>query len=172
MKLSIRTTLLTAAACTAFAAPVFADTISCVVTAPAIRLRKSPSRNAPVLAILKKGTFATAEGKCEGGWVKVSSEDGRISGYVGGWAIADRTPKAAAAPVAAPVAAKPAPQEEMRVEVAPAVPPRKDAPTNEMLAVQITELRLKVLGIDRDLDLMRKDIQKIKLANGRGSHHK
>ena len=171
MKRLIRNTILTAAACTAFAAPALADTVSCVVTAPAIRLRKSPSKNAPVLAVLKKGMFATAEGKCEGGWVKVSSADGRLSGYVGGWAIADRSPKTAAA-VAPAADVKPASPEQTTTEAAPAVAARKESPTNEMLAVQITELRLKVLGIDRDLDMMRKDIQKLKVASTRSGRRK
>ena len=161
MKRFFRTTVLTARAISAFVGPVLAESVTCVVTAPGIRLRKSPSKHAQVIAILKKDSVATAVGKCDGGWVKVTAKDGRLSGYVGGWALADMAPKTAAA--SAPVVAK-----------APATPVAApvEVPTNEMLAVQITDLRMKVLGLDRDVDVMKKDIQKIKVAVARKSRHK
>ena len=170
MNQMIRKTILSAAALTAFASPALADSASCIVTAPAIRLRQSPSKNSKVVAILKKDTLATAVGKCSGGWVKVTAKDGRLSGYVGGWAIADLTPGAAVKSVtpATPEVAK-AP---LATPATPAVAEPKEIPTNEMLAVQITDLRLKVLGLDRDMDIMKKDIQKIKTAVGRKTRHK
>lgn len=162
----IRNTILTAAALIAFAAPALADSAACVVTAPEIRLRKGPSKQSKVIAILKKDTPATAVGKCDGGWVKVTAKDGRLSGYVGGWALGEATQKAAAAPVVAatPVVAK-------SEATLPAAAP-KEVPNNELLAIQITDLRLKVLGLDRDVDLMKKDIHKIKVAIGRKTRHK
>jgi len=48
---------------------------------------------------------------------------------------------------------------------------QREVPSNEKLAVQITELRLNVLGIERDMDKMGKDIQKIRVLlkkNGSG----
>jgi hypothetical protein len=41
-------------------------------------------------------------------------------------------------------------------------PLTREVPSNEKLAYQITELRLNVLGIERDMDKMGKDIMKIK----------
>ena len=161
MKHMIRTTILTTAALTALAAPALADSASCIVTAPEIRLRKSPSKNAPIIAILKKDTLATAVGKCGGGWVKVTAKDGRLSGYVGGWALQDLAPKAAAA------TANPAVPEVVKAQAAPPVVEVKEIPNNEKLAIQITDLRLKVLGLDRDMDIMKQDIQKIKRAVAR-----
>jgi uncharacterized protein YgiM (DUF1202 family) len=166
MKQMIRNTILTAAAFAAFAAPAFADS-ACIVTAPEIRLRKSPSKKSKVVAVLKKDTLATSVGKCGGGWVKVTSKDGRLSGYVGGWAIADVTPAtvAASASPALPVVVV-----KTETAVSDAVP--KETPTNDALAIQITDLRLKVLGLDRDVDTMKKDIQKIKVAVARNGRHK
>ena len=151
-------TILAAAAVTVLAAPVLADTSVCTIKSPEIRLRKSPSKNAHIVAILKKDTRVTAE-SCAGGWVKVASEDGRFSGYVGGWALSAAAPKvvAAAAIPAVPEVAKAEP-----VLVTAAAP--KDAPTNEKLAIQITELRLNVLGIERDMEKMNHEIQKIKVS--------
>lgn len=37
------------------------------------------------------------------------------------------------------------------------------------MAIQITQLRLNILGLDRDVQKMKKDIQKIKAAVGRKS---
>jgi uncharacterized protein YgiM (DUF1202 family) len=162
----VRKMLLTAAVLTVFAAPALAESAACVVTAPEIRLRKGPSKQSQVIAILKKDTLATAVGKCGGGWVKVTAKDGKLSGYVGGWALGEATPKAAAAPAVAatPVVAK-------TDAPAPAAAP-KEVPTNELLAIQITDLRLKVLGLDRDVDMMKKDIHKIKATIGRKVRHK
>ncbi len=180
MKHSIRTTILAAAALSALAAtapakasaaPAPADATSCVVTAPEIRLRQSPSKHAKVVGVLTKDTVATAIGKCGGGWVKVTAKDGRLTGYVGGWALADLTPKAAAAAVAAVVPAAAKVEATPAVAAVPLAAP-KDIPSNELLAVQITDLRLKVLGLDRDVDIMKKDIQKIKLATARKPKHK
>jgi uncharacterized protein YgiM (DUF1202 family) len=154
----IRTTILVAAAFTAFAAPALAESVACTVTAPEIRLRKSQSKKARVLAVLKKDDRATAEGKCSGGWVKITSEDGRLSGYVAGWALAEATPKVAAPSVA------PADVQVASVEAAPPVTAVKEIPNNEQLAIQITDLRLKVLGLDRDVEKIKKDIQKIKAS--------
>jgi hypothetical protein len=160
MNNKIRTTLLAAAVITALAAPALADTAVCTVSAPEIRLRKSPSKKAHIVAVLKKDARVTASGPCAGGWVKVSSEDGRHSGYVGGWALAAAAPTVAAAPVtpATPAVAK--------AEAAPPVAALKEIPSNEKLAVQITELRLNVLGIERDMEKMHKEIQKIKVSIG------
>lgn len=156
MKNLMRNTLL-AAALTALAAPAFAESTTCTVTAPEIRLRKTPSKKARVIAVLRKDTRVTTDGKCEGGWVKVSSADGR-TGYVGGWAISGGQSAEAAAPAAAPAEAAP-----VKVVEAPA-PAAKEPPTNEQLAIQITELRLNVLSLSRDMDRVKKDIRKIKVA--------
>ncbi|WP_129126445.1 SH3 domain-containing protein [Geomonas oryzae] len=153
MSIKIRSIILAATAIAAFAAPVLAESTNCTVTAPEIRLRKSPSKKAKVVAILKKETKVSAE-KCSGGWVKVSSEDGKMAGYVGGWALA-----------AAPVLV--ASTEPVPVSVsapAPAAEPVKEIPSNEKLAMQITDLRLKMLTVERDVAMMRKDIKKIKVA--------
>ncbi|GFO67343.1 hypothetical protein GMLC_09220 [Geomonas limicola] len=161
-------TLLAAISLIALAVPVLADTSLCVVKAPEIRLRKSPSKKARVIAVLKKDARVNAE-TCGGGWVKVSSPDGHLAGYVGGWALSAEAPKVtgAAAPVvvaatpAPPPVAAPAPVKPEPVKPTPVV---KEVPTNEKLAIQITELRLNVLGIERDMDKMNKDIQKIKTS--------
>lgn len=151
MSIKIRSIILAATAIAAFAAPVLAESTNCTVTAPEIRLRKSPSKKAKVVAILKKETKVSAE-KCSGGWVKVSSEDGKMAGYVGGWALA-----------AAPVMV--ASVEPVAVSApAPAAEPVKEIPSNEKLAMQITDLRLKMLTVERDVAMMRKDIKKIKVA--------
>ena len=166
MKQTIRNTVLTVAAFVAFAAPALADS-ACIVTAPEIRLRKSPSKKSKVVAVLKKDSLATAVGKCGGGWVKVTSKDGKLSGYVGGWALAD---VAAGTAAAGTTAALPAVVVKTETSVPDAAP--KEIPSNESLAIQITDLRLKVLGLGRDVDAMKKDIQKIKVAVGRNARHK
>jgi uncharacterized protein YgiM (DUF1202 family) len=173
-------TILAAVSLIALAAPALAETSQCVVKAPEINLRKSPSKKAGIIAVLKKDTKVTAQA-CAGGWVKVSSADGRRVGYVGGWALAPETTKTAAAltppvpvaPMVPVVSASSAPSlpimpvvaainpEVTRHEAGPIV---RDAPSNEKLAYQITELRLNVLGIERDMDKMGKDITKIKQA--------
>jgi hypothetical protein len=156
-------TLLAAAVITTFAAPVLADTV-CTVNTAEIRLRKTPSMKGKVIAVLKKDAQVTTVGACSGGWVKIASTDGRLAGYVGGWALSSNAPKAAAAePPAQPVA---------KVEQAIPVTAVKDVPSNEKLAIQITELRLNVLGIERDMEKMDKDIQKIKLTLNRKKGHK
>jgi hypothetical protein len=157
----IRVSLLAVLVVSAFAAPALAESAACTVNAPEIRLRKSPSKKAHVVAILKKDARVTAEA-CSGGWVKVVSSDGRLSGYVGGWALSASAPKIAALPAPAP-SAKP---EVAKVEAAPVVaaPAPKEIPSNEKLAIQITDLRLNVLGIERDMDRMSKEIQKIKIS--------
>jgi hypothetical protein len=81
----------------------------------------------------------------------------------------------AAVPVAAPAAAPapaavPAPAKQEPVKPVVAAP--KEIPSNEKLAIQITELRLNVLGIERDMDKMGKDIQKIKVAMKKTSSSK
>lgn len=173
-------TILAAVSLMALAAPVLADTSVCVVKAPELRLRKSPSMKSRVVAVLKKDARVNAE-SCAGGWVKVASPDGRLAGYVGGWALTAEAPKAAAAsmapvtvaavPAAAPApAAMPAPAKQEPVKQVVAAP--KEIPSNEKLAIQITELRLNVLGIERDMDKMGKDIQKIKVAMKKNSPSK
>ena len=167
--------LIVAVAVTLFAAPAFADTLTCTVTAPGLRLRQSPSKGAKVIAILKKDTQLVAAGKCSGGWVKVASGDGKLSGYVGGWAIAPSTPGVVAA-----LAVHPAPVQEaahaepLREAVAPQVQsvPRRTVPGNEQLAIQITELRLNVLGIERELDTMKKEIRQIQTTVASRSRQK
>ena len=154
--IQIRTTLLAVAAVAAFAVPALAESAICTVSAPEIRLRKGPSKKAKVIAILRKDTRVTTAKECAGGWVKVASEDGKLKGYVGGWALAGSAgtvAEAAAAPAAAPAA-----------EAAPAAAVPKEIPSNEKLAMQITELRLNVLGIERDMQKMNKEIRKIKVA--------
>ena len=47
---------------------------------------------------------------------------------------------------------------------APAAEAVKEVPSNEKLAMQITDLRLKVLNVERDVAMVRKDIRKIKVA--------
>jgi uncharacterized protein YgiM (DUF1202 family) len=165
MNQRIRTSILTAATLTLFVAPALADMTICTVTAPEIRLRKSPSKKSHVIAILKKDDRVTSVGKCSGGWVKVASENGKLKGYVGGWAIADVVPKAAASTVT--------PQPEVAKVEAPAPgAPRMEIPSNEQLAVQITQLRLNVLSLDRDMEKMNKEIQKIKSTISRKSARK
>jgi uncharacterized protein YgiM (DUF1202 family) len=172
-------TILAAVSLTALAAPALAETSPCVVKAPEINLRKSPSKKAGIIAVLKKDTKVTAQA-CAGGWVKVSSADGRRVGYVGGWALAPESTKTASAALTPPVPVAPmvpvvsassAPSlpimpvvaainpEVARHEAGPLI---RDVPSNEKLAYQITELRLNVLGIERDMDRMGKDITKIK----------
>lgn len=152
MRNRIRTILLTTAAVAALAVPALAESTTCTVTAPEIRLRKSPSKKAKVLAVLKKDAQVTADKACSGGWVKVVSQDGKFTGYVGGWALSGAAPAAAEAPAAS----------QAEAPVAAAVP--REVPSNEKLAMQITELRLNVLGIERDMQMMKKDIKKIKVA--------
>lgn len=164
MNLKIRTMILAASAIAMFAAPALADTV-CTVNAPEIRLRKSPSKKAHVVAVLKKDAQVTTVGDCAGGWVKIVSTDGRLSGYVGGWALTSAAPKAAANAVAAQ-------PEVAKSEPAIPVTAVKEIPSNEKLAVQITELRLNVLGIERDMDKMHKEIQKIKISIGHKKGHK
>jgi uncharacterized protein YgiM (DUF1202 family) len=156
MKPNVRTIILTVAAFTAFAAPALAESTNCVVTAPEIRVRKSPSKGARVVSILKKDAKVAAVNKCGHGWVKVTSEDGRVSGYVGGWALAD-----VAINVATPAIVTEG-TETAKVEPAAAVAVAKDVPSNEQLAVQITKLRLDVLRLDRDMAGVKKEIQRVK----------
>lgn len=166
MNHKIRTMIL-AAAVTAIAAPAFADTI-CTVNAPELRLRKSPSKKAHVVAVLKKDQQVTTVGDCAGGWVKIASTDGRLSGYVGGWALTSIAPKVTGA--ASPIPQPEVPKTEAIIPVtAPVV---KEIPTNEKLAMQITELRLNVLGIERDMDKMNHEIQKIKMSITKKKGHK
>lgn len=148
--------ILAAAALTAFAAPALADTVECTVNAPEIRLRKSPSKKAHVITILKKNARVTTNGACAGGWVKVTSENGRLSGYVGGWALSAAAPKVATV--------TPVHSEDAVADPAPSVDAPKQAATNEQLAIQITELRLNVLGIERNVERLDKEIQKIKVT--------
>jgi uncharacterized protein YgiM (DUF1202 family) len=166
MNQRIRTIVLAAAAVTVFAAPALADTV-CTVKAPEIYLRKSPSKKGHVLAVLKKDAQVTTVGGCSGGWVKIVATDGKLSGYVGGWALAaGAAPKAAAAEVA------PAQPQAAKADQAIPVTAPREIPTNEKLAVQITELRLNVLGIERNMDKMNKEIQKIKSTMNRKKGHK
>ena len=164
MNVRIRTMILAAAGLATFAAPALADTV-CTVNAP-IRLRKSPSKSAKVVAVLKKDAQVTAVGACEGGWVKIASTDNHLSGYVGGWALTSGAPKAAAAAVA------PAQAEVAKVEQATPVSAPMEVPSNEKLAMQITEMRLNVLAIERNMDKMDKEIQKIKVTINRKKGHK
>jgi uncharacterized protein YgiM (DUF1202 family) len=168
MNQKFRTIILTAAAVTAFAAPALADTV-CTVNAPEIRLRKGPSKKARVIAILKKDAQVTTIGDCAGGWVKIASTDGRLSGYVGGWSLSSTAPKAAAlsAPATTTAPAATEATEVTKAEQAIPVTAPNAVPTNEKLAVQITELRLNVLGIERDMEKMNKEIQKIKVSISR-----
>lgn len=158
MNYRIRTVLLAAAAMTAFAAPAVADIAVCTVKAPAIRLRKSPNKNASIVAVLKKDARVTTGGACAGGWVKVTSEDGRLDGYVAGWAITDTAAEIAAGTIT------PAKPEVVNAEPAPSAATQLAVPSNEKLAIQITDLRLNVLGIERDMARMNKEIQNIKTA--------
>ncbi|BCG46625.1 SH3 type 3 domain protein [Citrifermentans bremense] len=149
MRKHIRSIVLAAAAVAAFAVPALAESTLCTITAPEMRLRKSPSKKAKVVAILKKDTKVTAA-QCSGGWVKVSSEDGKLNGYVGGWALASAPTQVAEAPAT------------QVSDAAPSTVAQKEVPSNEKLAMQITELRLNVLGIERDMQQMHKEIRKIK----------
>lgn len=158
----VRTIILAAATLTAFAAPALADALTCAVTAPAIRLRQSPSKTAPTLAILKKDVQVIAQSECSGGWVKVSVEDGRFIGYVGGWALSNPDAfKVAAAEVATGAAATGG--------ATPAVAGQAQIPSNEQLAIQFTQLRLNVLGLGRDVAKMKKDIKGIKVMVARNN---
>jgi hypothetical protein len=170
----ISTTILVAAALSAFAASALADTTTCTVTSDELRLRKSPSKHGRVVAILKKDARVTTVGACRGGWVKVASEDGRLSGYVGGWALFGEAPKVIAS---GPNQAKPEPVQAELVKPAAIAKPelakaavvapvaaRMEVPTNEHLAIQITQLRLNLLGLDRDMEVMKKEVAKIKAS--------
>lgn len=151
MRKHIRSIILAAAAVAAFAVPALAESSTvCTVTAPEMRLRKSPSKKAKVVAILKKDTKVTAE-QCSGGWVKVSSQDGKLNGYIGGWALS-----------AAPTQVAEAPATQVADTAPSTIAAQKEIPSNEKLAMQITELRLNVLGIERDMQQMHKEIRKIK----------
>ncbi|WP_026841704.1 SH3 domain-containing protein [Citrifermentans bremense] len=151
MRKDIRSIILAAAAVAAFAVPALAESSTvCTVTAPEMRLRKSPSKKAKVVAIIKKDTKVTAE-QCSGGWVKVSSQDGKLNGYIGGWALA-----------AAPTQVAEAPATQVADTAPSTIAAQKEVPSNEKLAMQITELRLNVLGIERDMQQMHKEIRKIK----------
>lgn len=169
----IRSIVLTVIAMAACSAPVLAETVQCTVSAPSIRVRKSPSKKSHVVAVLKKDSRITAADKCSGGWVKVRSEDGRVSGYVGGWALSESADKVAvtAAEAAKPEAAKPeTPKTETpKTETAKPAVALKEIPTNEQLAIQITDLRLHVLGMDRNMKKMSRDIKKIKVAMARSA---
>ena len=150
MSNKIRTTILAVTAVAAFAVPALAESTICTVNTSEIRLRKSPSKSAKVLAVLKKDAQVTTDKACAGGWVKVVSSNGK-RGYVGGWALTPAAPTVAES--TAPPDAEPA---------APATVQR-EIPSNEKLAMQITELRLNVLGIERDMQQMNKEIKKIKV---------
>jgi len=153
MNTKIRSIILAVAAVAALAAPALAETTICTVNAPEIRLRKSPSMKGRVIAILKKDQKVSTAKECSGGWVKVSSANGKLTGYVGGWALT----------TTAPAVAEPA-QPETKSAEAYSVPSYKEVPSNEKLAMQITELRLNVLGIERDMQQMNKEIKKIKVT--------
>ena len=162
----VRTIILAAATLAAFAAPALADALTCAVTAPAIRLRQSPSKTAPTLAILKKDVQVIAQSECNGGWVKVSVEDGRFIGYVGGWALSNPDAfKVATATVPAAVST-------VAIATVGATPPvagQAQIPSNEQLAIQFTQLRLNVLGLGRDVAKMKKDIKGIKVMVARNN---
>jgi uncharacterized protein YgiM (DUF1202 family) len=175
MNKKIGSVILVAAAVAAIAAPAWADTI-CTVNTSEIRLRKSPSKKAKVVAVLKKDMQVTTLGECNSGWTKVTSTDGRVSGYLGGWALSATAPRAAAmtpaaTPAAAPAATPPRPA-VAKVEAPIPVTAPKETPSTEKLAIQITELRLNVLSIERDMDKMNKEIQKIKVGMLRKKGHK
>jgi len=172
MNQAVRTIILAAATLTAFAAPALADALTCAVTAPAIRLRQSPSMTAPTLAILKKDVQVIAQSKCSGGWVKVSVEDGRFIGYVGGWAISDPGAFKVATAEVATAAVATAAVAVAGATTAGATTPvagQLEIPSNEQLAIQFTQLRLNVLGLGRDVAKMKKDIKGIKVMVARNN---
>ena len=148
--------MILAVTATAFAASARAETAVCTVKAPEICLRESPSTKAHIVTVLKQDARVTTSGACAGGWVKVVTEDGRRAGYVGGWAISEAAPKAAAAAVATAAKSEAARVKSDATDTAP-----KNVPSNERLAIQVTELRLNVLSIERDMEGMGKDIHKI-----------
>jgi len=156
--MKIRSAILAVAAVTAFAVPALADSVACTVQAPEIRLRKSPSKKGRIIAILKKDERVTTAKACAGGWVKVASRDGKLTGYLGGWALT------AAAPAVAESSPPPALPEANEAEPAHHASAHREVPTNEKLAMQITELRLNVLSIERDMQQMNKEIKKIKVT--------
>lgn len=158
MNHAFRTTLLAVTAIAACAVPALAESTVCSVNTE-IRVRQSPSKKAKVLTVLKKNAQVTADKSCAGGWVKVASQDGKLTGYVGGWALSPletTVVEATASPVAETTAAP--------VTETTAAPAYRETPSNEKLAMQITELRLNVLGIERDMQQMGKEIRKIKVA--------
>lgn len=153
--------MLAAIVTVASATSVLADTTVCTVKPSELRLRQSPGMKSRVVAVLKKDDRVTAQ-LCSGGWVKVASEDGRHSGYVGGWALTAATPKTPQASVASlhpAVAPSPTP-----AEPAINVTAIKEVPSNERLAIQVTQLRLNVLGIERDMEKLDQEIKQIKIA--------
>ncbi|MCM0084165.1 SH3 domain-containing protein [Geomonas sp. Red32] len=160
MNRTIHRFLLAVTAFTALATPALAETV-CRVTAAEINLRKTASMRGRVLQVLKKGTEVTAD-SCSGGWVKVTAAKGGISGYVGGWALSGNQTEATPAAHAAAVPALPVRQVAIAESPSPIV--TEEIPTNEQLAVQITELRLSILGLSRDLKSIKRDIRRMKVG--------
>lgn len=148
-----------------FAAPALAETVECTVTAPEIWVRKTPSKKAPVVATLKKSARVSAAGKCADGWVKISSGDGKIAGYVGGWALSNSSTQASVLPDQAAASTEPA--NPVMVAVSEPVAEKVAVPTNEQLAIQITEMRLRIYGMEQKMKTVTKDIKKIKAALAR-----
>ncbi|GFO54974.1 hypothetical protein GMSM_19810 [Geomonas sp. Red276] len=163
MNRTIHRVLLTVTAFTALATPALAETV-CRVTAAEINLRKTASMRGRVLQVLKKGTEVTAD-SCSGGWVKVTAAKGGVSGYVGGWALSDsRTEASPAAPAAHGAAAPALSVRQVATAESPSPIVTEEIPTNEQLAIQITELRLSILGLARDLKSIKRDIRRMKAA--------
>jgi uncharacterized protein YgiM (DUF1202 family) len=167
MSKRIGTIISTAVVLAALAAPALADTVTCSVTAFKLRVRNAPSMKGQVVAILNKDSRVSATDNCSGGWVKISSEDGRTAGYVAGWALSEPSSQASKAPSGAPApvtAVRPA-----AVNVEEPAAEQKGAPTNEQIAFQVTEMRLRILHMERNMTTLNRDIRNIKATLARNA---
>jgi Bacterial SH3 domain len=152
---ALRTAILSGSVIALFTSTVFAQTV-CIVNTSEIRLREKPDKKAHVIKNLRKGASVIAETGCVGGWVKVQSENGEMSGYVGGWALSP------AFSTVAKTAEEPANTAEIDKNILVKAQAGTEIPSNEKLAIQITELRLRVISVENDMHSVKKEILDIK----------
>ena len=134
----------------------------CTVNTTQLRLRQKPTKKAHVVTNLNKGSIVVAEDTCAGGWVKVRSEDGRFSGYVGGWALTPVNFSEESKSAVSTNTAESETQKAVRIPVVAVQVGDTDVSSNEKLAIQITELRLKVLAIEKSIKNLKKDVRSMK----------
>ncbi len=134
----------------------------CTVNTSELRLRQKPAKKAHIVTLLSKGAIVVAEDRCAGGWVKVRSEDGRYSGYVGGWALTPVNFSEENRGTEKGDSGEPqSPKEHIQPVVATPVH-EKDESFHEKLAIQITELRIKVINIERNMKFLKKEVRGMK----------